>query len=259
MKQKRLFLIIGLIAIILGVTIYYYFFTPRVVDMFNNVTLGNKASTPYGERLSIKLGVNGKATQGSWMGSVSGGASNLLYDVSGTVNDASFSDVADAEKITITFDLSVSGSYITNVQIVSFYLKVKDKDGTGTKTFTIIGSATSITIPYNNTYTALNNYAISTLISDVSGNTNNDELLFLVYIKVTATGSKSGQTLTAEINEEQFADLTFTHLTEQNQATVSPSVSVSSWIDMAENIVTNVVSAVVSAYIIIYYIRRRRK
>ena len=267
-KHLLLVSVILLVVITSSVVVFTVILPTRNVALFqqkNFTTVSDE--TPYGEELQIHLDINGGGVKGNSLHqrmrrvhiAITESDSNDLYNVSGTLNGGSFNQVADLMQITISIGVTVTGSNVQNVQIESLYVKTQDKDGSGTHTYTSISSPTGITLGSAYTYTPLDAYSIATLLSDNSANTNGDELLFKVYVKVTAIGTKSGNTLTAEINEEQFADLTFTKQTEQATSDVSPSVSVAAWYDIPVQIMINIVSAVTSAVIVYYLISRRNR
>jgi len=259
MRHKKIIIGVCITAIILiGLLLYALY--PNEVQMFDSVTFGKKVSTPYGEELNIQLNIGGSAQKGSWFkASISDSASNDLYDVSGTVNGASFSGVADSKSITISVTVDISGNLVTNVKIETLYIKAVDVADSSSKKYYSVESTSplSVTLPYSNTFYPLNNYGIATMLTDAGASTSNAEIKFYIYIKVSATGSKSGQTLVAEITETEFADLTFTYQTESTSSTVTPNVSVSSWLDIGAQIFVNVASAVLSFAIIVFIFRKR--
>ena len=267
-KHEIKILFVAVVIVIIGSAAVLFVFSSQ--NVANNMfTTEQSASdeTPYGESLHIHLAINGKGVKGTAIINptnqvnimATSSDSNDLYNVTGTLNGGNFDHIADLMQITVTISITVTGSNVQNVQLTSLYVKTQDKDGSGTHTYTSVSSPTSVTLGTQYDYTPLNAYSIATLLSDNGANTNGDELTFKVYAKVTAVGSTSGKTLTAELPETQFADLTFTKQTEEATSNVSPSVSVSSWYDIPIQITINVVSAVVSAILVWYILQRHYK
>jgi len=199
-------------------------------------TGSGSAETPYGESIEISIGgesqTSGSASWfqqnpeavASWFASYQNGDSQNVYTVNSTYKSQ--------ETVTIAASLAVTWS---NVQSLSATVKVKAIDK-GT--------------PANNhEYTLANNVdiqagsptsdnwdttpSISAHLTSIGGSTTSETVEYQVYCQVTATGTISGDTLTATIVYTPYGTLVYAQSSEANSATVTPSVSVTSYYDEA--------------------------
>lgn len=227
--NRKLKIVIGLV--IIGVVIAgLYLSTPASTKWFegaNRYIFSNE----YGETLVIDVGVKSG-------GRLSGKAqiSNSLYEVSGSYisggTNNSFSGVADQEVISISFTVTITGTNIENPQIVDAKLKAVDSADSSYKLYSpsqALPISTSLGTP--NTLTFLNNYAISTHLTDCSASTTSAKIKYYFYLEVQAVGSKSGQTLTGTINYDLYIVLQFTKNAEEGTTGVETSIGVASWIN----------------------------
>lgn len=261
MTRRKVIILAAIVAVIAIGSMAYFFMVPSKETIFNDLFFSKEVSTPYGEQLKININIGGEAIKGSWKASISDSASDDLYNVSGSTIQGSFNSIADSKLITISVAVSISGSNVENVQIVELYIKTVDVSDSSNHIYYSVQSTSplSISLPYSNTFYPLNSYSISTMLTDTGASTTSAEIKFYVYMKVTATGAISGNPIVAEITETQFADLNFVYQTEQNSATVDPSVSVASWTELGAQIFVNVTSGVLVAVITFYILYHRRK
>jgi hypothetical protein len=199
-------------------------------------TGSSSAETPYGESIEISIGgesqTSGSASWfqknpeavASWFASYQDGDSQNVYTVNSTYKSQ--------ETVTIESSLAVTWS---NVQSLTTTVKVKALDkGTPTN---------------NHEYTLANNVdiqaasptsdnwdtapSINAHLTSVGGSTTSETVEYQVYCQVTATGTISGDTLTATIAYTPYGTLVYDQSSEANSATVTPSVSVTSYYDQA--------------------------
>ena len=227
-RDRKLLLVVSVAALVI---IAYIIFTPIVVA---GARLKGEnyaeASTPYGESISIKIG-SGAETSGeasvvdfvapaSWLAYV-GSESQQVYDVDGTYKSQ--------EVVTMSYSLSVT---YTSVESITATVTVKavydvndheyplasSKALTGVSPISDSGSTT----PSITTH-------LTALTCPLTGGT----VTYEIYAQVTATGTVSGETLTATVPYTQFGSLVYTRTTESSEAQVTPTVSVASWMDDA--------------------------
>ena len=197
-------------------------------------TSSNSVETPYGEKLEISLGSSSetsgqasffevKAPQAaSWVSSYQNSDSQDVYEVNGTYKSQ--------EQVTMEYSLSVSYS---NVESITSTVKIK---------------AYEEATPANyHEYTLANAKALSGVspiadsgstvpsiiqhLTDVGGSTTNEVVGYEIYCQVTATGTKSGDTLTATIPYTHFGGFSFVKSSESSTAQVTPTISAASFIE----------------------------
>jgi len=229
MKQKQI-LVFSIISILI---IAYIFFTP--VQLAGATQQGSntaEASTPYGESIEIQIG-SGSTTTGqasiidvaktSWQASYSDTDSQNVYDVDGTYKSQ--------EQVTLSYSLSVTHS---NVESITTTVKIKAIQNdtptnyneyilANTKTLT----GTSPITDNDQTQRTISEHLATDIGAPASGATIN----YQIYCQVTATGTVSGETLTATVNYTEFGSLTYTRTSESSSAEVTPTVSVASIIE----------------------------
>jgi len=231
-------LIVLLILLLVGGLVYGFmvYGTPLTsIGATVGASSSNSVETPYGEKLEISLGSSSetsgvvsffeiKAPQtASWVSSYQNSDSQDVYEVNGTYKSQ--------EQVTMEYSLSVSYS---NVESISATVKVKAYEE-GNKA-----------INYNE-YTLANNKALSGVspiadsdstvpsilqhLTDVGGSTTNEVVGYEIYCVVTATGTKSGDTLTATIPYTHFGGFSFVKSSESSTAQVTPTISAASFIE----------------------------
>jgi hypothetical protein len=199
-------------------------------------TGSSSAETPYGESIEISIGgesqTSGAASWfqknpeavASWFASYQNSDSQNVYTVNSTYKSQ--------ETVTIESSLAVTWS---NVQSLTATVKVKAIDkGTPTNNheYTLANNidiqAASPTSDNWNTAPSINAH-----LTSVGGSTTSETIEYQVYCQVTATGTISGDTLTATIAYTPYGTLVYDQSSEANSATVTPSVSVTSYYDQA--------------------------
>ena len=198
-------------------------------------TSSNSVETPYGEKLEISLGSSSKTSgqtsffevkvpqTASWVSSYQNSDSQDVYEVNGTYKSQ--------EQVTMEYSLSVTYS---NVESITALVKVK---------------AYEEATPANNyEYTLANAKALSGAspiadsdstvpsilqhLTDVGGSTTNEIVGYEIYCQVTATGTKSGDSLTATIPYTHFGGFSFVKSSESSTAQVTPTISAASFIEL---------------------------
>jgi hypothetical protein len=198
-------------------------------------TSSNSVETPYGESLEISLGSSSETSglasffetkapvAASWVASYQDSDSQDVYEVNGTYKSQ--------EQVTMEYSLSVSYS---NVESISATVKVKAYEE-GNKAIN------------NHEYTLANSKALSGVspiadsdstvpsilqhLTDVGGSTTSEVVGYEIYCEVTATGTKSGDTLTATIPYTHFGGFSFVKSSESSTAQVTPTISAASFIE----------------------------
>jgi len=234
-RQKTLLIFLALTLVVVAAGAYIALGQPSFMPGASATgTSSSSAETPYGESISISIGA-GSETSGSaswfqrnpdsvasWFASLQDSDSQDVYEVNSTYKSQ--------EQVTIQAQLAVTHSNIDDLHAT---VKVKAIDkGTPSN---------------NHEYTLANNvdiYAasptddswsttpsISTHLTDVGGSTTSETVQYQIYCEVTATGSISGDTLTATIAYTPYGTLVYEKSSEQNSANVTPSVSVTSYYD----------------------------
>lgn len=222
-KGQKWLVLLLLIALIGGGVGYYILSTPKIIPgIAITKTTTAKAETPYGESIEVTLNT-GTQTSGSasWVAATAT-ASQDVYTVNGTYKSQ--------EQVTLSYSLSVSYS---NVESIKATVKIKaiDESDSSFHEYTLASAkALSGTSPISDSGSTT--VGISTHLTDAGASTTSATIQYHVYCEVTATGSISGETLTATIPYTQFSKLVYERHTEQTTADVTPTVSVASWYDI---------------------------
>ncbi len=203
-------------------------------------TSSSSAETPYGESIEISVGA-GSETSGaaswfqrnpeavaSWFASYSDSDSQDVYEVNNTYKSQ--------EQVTIEADLAVTHS---NIDDLTATVKVKAVDkGTPANEheYTLANSADIYAgSPTSDSWDTTP--SISAHLTSVGGSTTDETVQYQIYCQVTATGSISGDTLTATISYTPYGTLHYEQSSESSDASVTPSISVSSFFDTGDTIV----------------------
>jgi hypothetical protein len=231
-RRPLIFLVITVLAITAGYAYMVYGTPIPVQGATNSGSSSTTAETPYGEKLEISLG-SGAETSGtasflelrapetaSWFASYDDTDSQNVYEVNGTYKSQ--------ELVTMEYSLSVTHA---NVASITATVKIKAYEkGTPSN---------------NNEYTLANGKSLSggspiadsgstvpsilQHLTDVGGSTTNEVVGYDIYCQVTATGTISGDTLTATIPYTHFGAFSFTQSSESSTAQVTPTISAASW------------------------------
>lgn len=231
--------------------------------VISRINLSGSDSTQYGETLNINVSVGGETLEGSWStpsklpapmralitAQLSADASQNIY----TVNSSYYNQ----QKVQYSVTVSVTGTQVQNVQLANLTLKCIDAaDGSKYNWLAVLSQ--DITLPYSHEWTGWQ--YISDHLTNVQASTTDATIQYKVYAKVTAIGSVSGQTLTAQTGGGQFTQFTayhFVYVTEGTSTTVTPSVSPASWTDMAN--VGLLIGICIELGFVAFYVRDLRR
>lgn len=227
MKIDRRILTLSLIAI---VVIGYIFFVP--IQIAGAVTGGSNTasdSTVHGESIGITIG-SGSSTQGSasiidlasWSASYQDSESQNVYDVNGTYKSQ--------EQVTLSYSLAVTHSSVNDIE-ATIKVKALDKGTPANNHEYILANSKSLsgTSPINDD--GQTQPTISAHLTSIGGSTSSIVVEYQIYCQVTATGSVSGEELTATVNYTPFGTLDYTQTSESSGAEVTPQVSVASAVE----------------------------
>ena len=220
--NQRKILVFSIIAILV---IGYVVFTP--IQLAGAQTSGSnvaEASTPYGESIGIKIG-SGSSTSGSasilpMKASYSDSDSQNVYDVNGTYKSQ--------EQVTLSYDLDVTYASVTDITAT---VKIKAIDNLDASFYEYtLANAKSISgaSPISDDGEVVK--SIATHLGEITASVTSATVVYQIYCQVTATGSVSGETLTATVSYTKFGALEYTRTSESSDAEVTPTVSVASWI-----------------------------
>jgi len=250
-RQKRLTIIAVTAAVIIALLIFLFAF-PGESGLIVKAENTARSETPYGEYLEIKLDTTARTQQASWEAATASASQNV-WTVNGTYKSQG--------QVSLGYTLTVSYANVQNIQLVSLYIKAVDAADSSSYTYTLASNKPlSGSSPI--TDTGSTSRTISQHLSDCQASTTSAQIKYYIYCKVQATGSISGQTLTAEITETWFCTLNYAQQTESTSANVSPSVSVSSWADWAAENSDMLIAAailIMGAAIVYAFILKPRK
>ena len=234
MNDRRPLIILVIIVLAIAASYAYMVYgTPiSIQGATNSGQSSTLAETPYGEKLEISLG-SGAETSGtasflelrapgtaSWFASYDDTDSQNVYQVNGTYKSQ--------ELVTMEYSLSVTHANVASI------------------TTTVIIKAYEKGTPANyNDYTLANGKSLSggspiadsgstvpsilQHLTDVGGSTTSEVVGYDIYCQVTATGTISGDTLTATIPYTHFGAFSFSQSSESSTAQVTPTISAASW------------------------------
>jgi len=245
--------ILFIIIIVLGVAAY--FLMPIKKEFSFSESFSSKAKTPYGESLEIKLNVGGKTYQGSFI-AVWENVTQNIWLVNSTYKEQGM--------ISFSLSLQVVGNKITDCQVENAYIKAIDTSDNSYATY--VFGAYPISITLDTSYRG--SWSPSTVEKTISdhltdcGAATTCTIKYVIYVRVTAKGEESGQTLVAEIPETHpdnpFTVLNFERETEESSVGVTPQVVVSSWLNWLRKYYFYVALAAAVIVIVIFY-RRGKK
>jgi len=244
-KDRRLLLVLLLAALLV---IGWVAFTPVLLAGASaGATNTAEASTPYGESISIKIG-SGTETSGSasiveatvpasWLASYSDSESQNVYAVNGTYKEQ--------EEVTMSYSLSVTYSNVNNIE-ATVKVKAIDKADDSFYEYTLAnGKSLSGASPISDNGQVQK--SITTHLGEVDASTTSATVGYQIYCQVTATGTVSGETLTATVPYTSFGCLSYVQSSESSSAEVTPQVTVATWLENRANDVDFVVSVIDSS------------
>jgi len=184
-RSHKVLLALTFVALVVGIV-------NGVLDIYVKAaqTFQASAVTPYGEDLKIRIRCDS-------------GRPPLLWTLAWRVSGTEVTTVTNAVTITVT------GTNVASTATVDYYIKaVSNSDSSKwTKTLEKTGAAVTVGGQLQNTTGAVD---IDTHLQDLGVSTTQDQTVnYYVYVKVTATGLISGDTLVAEVQETLFDSVTF--------------------------------------------------
>ena len=224
---QRKLLVFTIIAILV---VGYIAFTP--IQLAGASTSGSnsaEASTPYGESIGIQIG-SGSSTSGSasiipMKASYSDDDSQNVYDVNGTYKSQ--------EQVTLSYTLAVTHASVTSIT-ATVKIKAIDNADASYYEYTIANAkALSGASPINDNGEVVK--TIAAHLSEITASATSATVKYEIYCQVTATGSVSGETLTATVSYTKFGALVYTRTSESSDAEVTPTVSVASWLEYQQS------------------------
>jgi hypothetical protein len=227
--NQRKLLVFSIIAILV---IGYVVFTP--IQLAGAQTTGSnsaEASTPYGESIGISIG-SGSSTSASasiipMKASYSDDDSQNVYDVNGTYKSQ--------EQVTLSYTLAVTHASVTGIT-ATVKIKAIDNADASYYEYTIANAkALSGASPIADDGEVVK--TIATHLSEITASATSATVVYQIYCQVTATGSVSGETLTATVSYTQFGCLEYTRTSESSSAEVTPTVSVASVIEYKASVI----------------------
>jgi len=232
MKRDRRTILILFLAILL-VAAYLFYVPVRVSGASTTGSSSAEANTPYGESLSIKLG-GGSSTSGtasiidvleeqaaSWLASYQDSTSQNVYEVNDTYKSQ--------EQVTLSYSLTVTYANVENIQATVKIKAIDDSDSSSYEYTLANAKALSGASPISDS--GQTTKTISQHLTDADAATSGATIRYQIYCQVTATGSISGDPLTATINYTPFGCLVYQQSSESSSAEVTPAVSVASILD----------------------------
>ncbi len=223
MKQKQKRYVLAAVIAAVAVLAAYLLLAPAAIvagAVAQNTTSGS-ASTPFGESIDITLGTNAQTSaKASWFAAVASSSQNV-WTVNGTYKSQAL--------VTLGYSLSVSYAQVSNIQIVSLYIKAVDNADSSSYTYTLANAKSlSGTSPISDSGSTTK--SISQHLTDAAASAP-ATVKYYIYCRVQGIGVVSGQTLTAEITETYFATLQYAQSTESTSANITPDVTVASFLD----------------------------
>ena len=249
-NDRKLLLGLAIVLVLVGAGAYIALAQPDFIPGGSvSGTSSSSAETPYGESIEISIGseseTSGSASWfeqhpeavgswfvqspdqfASWFASYSDSTSQNVYEVDGTYKSQ--------EQVTLSADLAVTHS---NIASMTATVKIKASDNgdptTNNHEYTLANAEDIYSAsPTSDTWSTTP--SISSHLTDIGGSTTSITVDYDIYCEVVAVGSISGDTLTAEVPYTNYGSLAYAQSSESNDATVTPSVSVSSWFDQAD-------------------------
>ena len=231
-RRPLVFLAIIVLAIAAGYAYMVYGTPIPVQGATNSGSSSTLAETPYGEILEISL-ESGTETSGvasfleirapdtaSWFASYDDTDSQNVYEVNGTYKSQ--------EQVTMEYSLSVTHS---NVASITATVKIKAYEKATPANYHEYTLANSKSLSGVSPIADSGSTVPSILqhLTDVGGSITSEVVGYDIYCQVTATGTISGDTLTAIIPYTHFGAFSFARSSESSTAQVTPTISAASW------------------------------
>jgi len=228
LKKDRRTLLLLLLILALALGLGYYALAPALAAGASaGGSSSAEASTPYGESLSIKLGGGSSTSKASilipasWLASYQDDDSQNVYQVNTTYKEQ--------ELVTLEYDLSVT---YANVASITATVKIKAIDNADASYYEYtLANVKSISGASPISDDGSTQKSISAHLTDITASVTSATVKYQIYCTVSATGTVSGDTLTATIPYTQFGKLVYLRSSESSAAEVTPTVSVASYFD----------------------------
>jgi len=228
MKTDRRTLLLFFLILTLGGGLLYVGLNPTVISgAIAGQTSTAEADTPYGESLSIEL-TSESSTSGaaswfnSWTASYDDSDSQNVYTVNSTYKSQ--------EEVTLEYSASVTWANVQDIEITA-KIKAIDKGTPANNHEYTLATSKSLSgvSPISDGGSTVP--AILAHLTSVGGSTTSETVQYQIWAEVTATGSISGDTLTATIAYTPFGTLVYEQSSETAETAVTPTVSVASFLD----------------------------
>lgn len=257
-SNRRNLVLLLLLVVVGGALVYTVFGTTLIQGAITGGTNSAEASTPFGEELSISLGSSSSTSGTASMWDKSQLAAWLAYSDSDSQNVYAVNSTYKSQEIvTLGYTLAVTYSNVNNIEAT---VKIKAIDNADSSEYEYtIANAKSLSgaSPINDNGDT--QPSISAHLSSVVASATDATIYYQVYAQVTADGTVSGETLTATIPYTKFGALHFVRSGESSEANVTPSVSVTSWMDETLGLPEGTlitVFAIISAVVAVIFWRR---
>jgi len=249
-RDKKILAVILIVALAAGVAAYFLLQEEGAqVFQFGEQFTG-QAETPYGESLEIELTAGGETEAGtsSWLAAAASTSQNV-YTVNGTYKSQ--------EQVTLSYSLSVSYSNVGSITNVETSITAVDTADQSSYKYVLASNKTlSGASPISDS--GSQTVTITQHLTDAGASTTSATIEYKVYCKVTAVGSISGATLTAEIPLTKFTALQYQQSTESASADVTPTVSVASWAELMQTPEMLAIVALVALIVIIAVVPKKK-
>lgn len=222
-STRRTLVLVLLLLALAGIIGYMYVYTDLIQGAVGEGTNQAEASTPWGESLEISLDSLTKTSSASMF---SASYQETDTESAWTVNTTYKSQ----EMVTLAYDLDVTYTQVSNIE-ATVKIKAIDRSDASYYEYTIanaksLGGASPIEDSGDTGRTIQGH-----IISDIVASTSGALIQYEIYCQVSATGTVSGETLTATIPYTQFTSLYYDYELQQSIIEVDPSITVTSWID----------------------------
>jgi len=247
-KEVKIVALLLIIAVV-GAVAYYLMQPQQILYQWGEQLTGH-AETPFGESIDINLDVGGE-TSGttSWLTSYQDSTSQNVYTVDGTY--------ASQELVTLAYSASVTYANVENIKIT---VKIKAIDQSDQSSYEyILANAKPLSgaSPISDSDSVQK--SITQHLTDCEASTSDATINYDVYAQVTATGTISGQSLTATIPYTNFASKHYVQSSESASAEVTPQVSVASWTELMQTPEMLAIVALVALIVIIAVVPKKEQ
>lgn len=258
-KRERTLVFILIFILLAGYGAYLVYGTGIVQGAIAGSTSEAEASTPFGESLAITLGSSSqtsgtasfwdKSQLAAWL-AYSDSDSQIVYEVNSTYKSQ--------ELVELGYTLSVTYSQVSNIEATVKIKAIDDADDSEYEYTLANAKSLSGASPINDNGNT--QPSITTHLGHVVASTTDATIYYQIYAQVTATGTVSGETLTATIPYTKFGALHFEQSSESSEANVTPTLTVTSWYDqqlgLPDGALLNFISIVCLITAVVFAYRR---